>query len=160
MRRFDVEDTAIDRSDRSRKDQPFKERRRLVHPAITIMVLEHHDASDRLGLVGTLDVVHVTAHLDHPKSACRIECHGDRVLDHRLRGDELDPEARLQLERGELLLGCPRVGEVTLEGIRERRLDFTWSITVLREDRRKHHHPGQNDATEHGPGRSWGCGKG
>ena len=99
IRRLTDEHAVSEHLQRSRKDQPLGEHGPLVHPAIVVRILEHHDPTERLVLVGGGDRVHVADHFDDPHAALWIEVDRNRVLNHRLAGDELDPVARLKNER-------------------------------------------------------------
>ena len=89
----------------------------LVHPAVLVGVLEHHDAVDALVFALAVDVGHVAAHLGDPEPAVGVKVEGDGFVDERFGGDDLDAETRRQPESLERFLGRkPRSGEVPLGG--------------------------------------------
>ena len=115
VRRLADEGAAVDGQHRARHHEALDEGRGLVHAARPLGILQQRDASVGLLLAGPIDVVHVTAHLDDEHPALVVEADRDGRLDHRLRGDELDAEALLELERLQLLLGGERRGRRQLE---------------------------------------------
>ena len=90
--------------DRARQDQTVQEHRAPVHAAVPVLVGQGRDRADRLLLAGPVHVRHVAAHLDHPQAPVVVEGDGHRVVHERLRGDELDAEAR---RHPEALQGLP-----------------------------------------------------
>jgi hypothetical protein len=96
---------APERLDRARQDELVGEDRPLVHHAVAVGVLDHHDVVDRLVRVLAGRIRHETRHLEDPHAAVRIEVNRDRIDDERLAGNELDMVARRHHDRL-LLLSC------------------------------------------------------
>jgi len=90
VRWFRDEHAAIEDLDRPRQDEAIGEHGSLVHPAVTVDILQHHDASDRFVFVGTGEIRHESGHLNHPQPALEVPVERDRLLDERLARDQLD----------------------------------------------------------------------
>ena len=73
------------------KPEAVEERRLLVVAAVAVRVFEEPD--DAAGLPLAVDAQRIVAHLDDPELAVGPPVEGDRVLDQRLGGDQLDREA-------------------------------------------------------------------
>jgi len=90
---------------RTRQHEAVHEDRGLVHPAVMIRVLEHHDASCGTIFSRTLQVGHVAPHFHDVHASVGVEVDGDRVLHQRLRGDELQSVAIHRMKTRALLFG-------------------------------------------------------
>ena len=103
------QDAAIEHLERPRQDEAVGEDRALVHHAVPVGILEHHDLADWLheGLWGR-EIRDETRHLHHPDAALPVPIHHDRVLHQRLAGDELDAVARRHIEGPERVGGTQR----------------------------------------------------
>ena len=98
------EDAALNKCEGPRQDQLVDEDGPLVHPAGACRVFEDGDGADRILLAGSVDGRHVARHLADPEPAVGVERHRDRVMHERFGGDEFDPVAGGELERGKRLL--------------------------------------------------------
>lgn len=108
VRRLDDERAFTVESDRARQDQRVQHDLAFVHAAIAIAIHQPNDAAVRFAFVRTIDVAHVAGHLDDPQRTIGMERHGHRRHDHRLAGNELDPETLGHAQGGQRLLGRER----------------------------------------------------
>ena len=90
--------------DRARQYQAVEEDIAPVHRAVAVLVLQHHDASDRGVLALARDVRHEAAHLDDVEAALVVPIHRHRIDHSGLGGDQLHPETRRDAEGGKGLL--------------------------------------------------------
>ena len=96
--RFGHESAAADQRQRAGHHQTVEEHRPLVHPAVTVGVFEHDDASHFFKLAVAFDVGHVAAHFEHPQPALGIERDLNWIMNQRLGGNQFDVESGLNFE--------------------------------------------------------------
>src|SRR5262249_47865171 len=77
--------------------QPVQKRRLFVVDSVAVLVFKVAD--DTAGLSPPVDPERIVPHLEHPELAVRPPIKSDRILDQRLRGYQLDREARRELDR-------------------------------------------------------------
>ena len=107
LRRLLQKDAAFHQRKASRHHQFVEEDRALVSRAVTVRVLQHHNAADWIALARAGHITHVALILHHPDAPLGIELKEDRALHHRLTSHQLRAVTRSQLEG----LGFLRSGE-------------------------------------------------
>ncbi len=96
--------SAVGRRDRPRHDEAVEEGRGVLEDAVGVAILEDLDSARRNLLAVAVGVGHVAPHLDDPEASPLVEDDRHRILDERLRGDEIDAEAGKEVEGLERLL--------------------------------------------------------
>ena len=149
VRRLDDERAFTMEGDRARQHERVQHDLPFVHAAIAISIDQTHDAADRLALTRAVEVAHVARHLDDPQRPIGMERHGHGRHDHRLAGDELDPEALGHAHGGQRLVRRER-GTVDREPLgRQRWLRLAALIALLGQRGRDHHRRRDHDRCAH-----------
>ena len=105
MRRFDEENPIMGGGDRPWKNQILEKRHGSVHASVVVIIDQNDDSADGARLVASIDVVHVSTHLDDPETTGGVETHRDRILDQWFARDQFHLEAGREREGFKLLLG-------------------------------------------------------
>ena len=129
--RLDEKRPAVGRRDRPRHHEIVEEGRGVLEDAVAVAILEDLDPARRRLLAMPVGVGHVAPHLDDPESALLVEDDRDRIFDERLRGDEVDSEARQHVERFERRLRREHRSLRDLEMRNDVRLRFVLDVAVL-----------------------------
>ena len=136
MRRLGHQQPIADESQGARHDELLGEHDPLVVAAIAVGVRQRGDDAHGLIFPDAAHVGHVTSHLDHPQAPVRPELHGDRISHQRIRGDQLRPESRRELERRPFRFRRQHRRRRHLDVGRQRILVFVPFIAALGQERR------------------------
>jgi len=98
MRRFLQEEAALHERERAWHDQLVKEDGGFVGASVAVGIFEHDDAADRIAFTAAFEVAHVALILHHPDASVGIKLEEDRVMHHRLGGDQFDTVAGRKAE--------------------------------------------------------------
>ena len=132
---------------RARHHEVLRKNGALVHPPVAIRILEHRDHSERLVFTLPINVVHVTAHFEHPELSVRRDLHRDRVAHERVCRDEFNVKPLRDRKRFQRLFRRQDRRGRDHDVRRWRSLHFADPVTALGEQRRSEH---QGDGDEAG----------
>ena len=102
---FGHEDASGVDGDRSGENEAVQKDRRGLIRTVRVEITEHHNAPHGFIFSGAVQRGHVAAHLDDPHRAVFVEHECDRIHHVRLGRNQLDFEARLDLEVSERFVG-------------------------------------------------------
>ena len=93
IRRLGDQHAAVEDLQGARQHEAVEEDRPLVHLPVIVHVFEDDDPAGGIAFRGRGEIGHEPRHFDRPQPSVRIEVDQDRILDHRLRRDELEAVA-------------------------------------------------------------------